>query len=112
MFTIRTGDTSPPIEATLTDADGPIDLANATVRAVCRKRGATELLFDRAPTVIDEAAGIVEVEWAEDGSETSVPGFYELEFEVTRAGEVQTFPNQGPVIVRIDPDLDYGISAA
>lgn len=112
MFTIRTGDTSPPIRATLADLDGPVSLAGATIRAVCRKRGAAALLFDKPPVVIDEPNGVLEVQWAEDGSETAAPGIYELEFEVTRAGDVQTFPTQGPVIVRIDPDLDYGIAAA
>lgn len=97
-FVIKAGDTSPAVEATLTDGNGdPHDITGADVQfhmTPLGDEGTAQPTVDAAATVTDAGGGIVRYDWA-DG-DTADPGIYSAEFEVTyNSGVTETFPNDG-----------------
>lgn len=100
-FSIKRGDTSPSIAATLTDADGaPINLTGASVRF----HMVGSATVDAAAVIVSPTAGTVRYDW--QAGDTAAAGWYQAEWEVTYADNaVETFPNAGTTRVRIDPDL-------
>lgn len=102
-LTVKTGDTHPPITATLTDSAGAVDLTTADSVRFVMKSGAT--VVEGACTVTNAVAGEVEYDWA--AGDTDVAGTYEVEFEVTwNVGEIETFPNDGYKEIELLADLD------
>ncbi|NHX41392.1 MULTISPECIES: BppU family phage baseplate upper protein [Haloarcula] len=94
-FYLKSSDTAPVIEATLTDSTGsPINLTGASVRfAMLEPRGAV-VTIDTGATIADTTNGVVRYSWAEE--DTATPGRYRAEFVVTyEDGSVETFPNVG-----------------
>lgn len=110
-FTIKTGDTAPPLEQTLEDFEGnPVDLTSASVTFKMRHfKGAPVALTgqtnnDQVGNGEDGSLGFVSFEWGE--GDLDVPGAYEGEWEVTfNGGEVETFPNDRYVRIRIRDDI-------
>lgn len=104
---IKQNDTSPAIQAALTDASGTaIDLTGAlATRFHMRLPGASSAKVDAAATVVGAATlGVVRYDWSTGDTDTA--GLYEAEFEVTYAdGTVETFPNSGYILVNINGDL-------
>lgn len=100
-FTIKQGDTSPAILATLDDADGnAVDITGASVRLHLRSYGSAQTYLDVAATIVTPASGLVRYQWSE--GDTDTPGVYEAEFEVTYdGGAVETFPNANYRIIEI-----------
>jgi hypothetical protein len=102
---IKSGDTWPPLEATLTDLNGVIDLSAADSVRLVMKSGTT--VVTGACDVVDAVAGVVEYVWAP--GDTVIAGDYESEFEITwNVGEIQTVPNSkanNPHVI-IEADLD------
>ena len=95
-FVTKKGDTEPPIEATLEDADGNAkDLTNANgVRFHMKDPRADAAKVDAAATFTDAANGKVEYRWSTGDVDTT--GEYEAEFEVTWSdGDEETFPKDG-----------------
>lgn len=105
-FHIKSGDTTPVITATLTDANGAaVNLTGATVRFVMKKGGTATPKVAAAATVVSAVAGTVSYTWT--GANTDTPGIYSACWEVTfSGGTIQTFPNAGYTSVAILPDLD------
>jgi hypothetical protein len=103
-FSIKRGDTSPSIRATLKDAAGqPIPLTGASVRFHMRAKGAADVTVDAAAAIVDPD-GEVRYDW--EPGDTASAGWHEAEWEVTYAdGAVETFPNRGSTPILIDPDL-------
>lgn len=103
-FTIKQGDTRSGIHATLLNAaKTSVDLTGASVKFNLVTANQTAHL-SRAAQVIDAIGGIVLFVF--NVGETSEPGTYLGEFEVTYAdGGVETFPNSGYIEVTIDKDL-------
>lgn len=103
-ITIKRGDTSPSVSATLTGAGGTAqNLTGATVRFKMRNRlGA--VVINAVCAIVSAAAGTVRYDW--QPADTAVAGYYEAEFEVTLAGgAIGTFPNAGFHTVEIVPDV-------
>ena len=76
---LKQNDTSPTLDAILTDANGdPVDVTDATVRFHMKQIGATTLKIDAAATVIDGAAG--HVRYALQDGDTDTPGSYKAEY--------------------------------
>ncbi len=93
------------LDATLKNADGSaVNLTGAAVTFHMRKRGATTAKVDAATTIVDAVAGTVRYSWAADDTDTE--GMYDAEFEVVdSAGEIQTFPGTGYLVVEVVEDL-------
>ena len=114
-FVLRKGDTASPIESVLTDEDGaPIGLGGADVRFALAPAGGGTLVVDYelADVVAPGAAegdpdrGRVRygTPWLADEVDTA--GLFLGEWQVEYAsGEVQTFPNEGYLVVAITEDV-------
>ena len=91
IFYIKRGDTSPSLLYRVS-----ANLAGAT--AVFNLRG----VLSRQPATIQDDT--LRYDW--DATDTSAPGIYEAEFEVTYAdGSVETFPNNSFITVKITGDI-------
>jgi hypothetical protein len=84
------GDTAPAYTAVLTDGDSVYDATGATSVLIKVWRNGT-LLFSRPATHVG-ADGVVSVELASDGSDTSDPGPLYGKVVVTNDEGEQTFP--------------------
>lgn len=96
-FEMKQGDTLPKLEFTCTDANGPVDISNATAVDLHIVRG-TDVVVNVACVNLDDGItpslkGRGEYEW--DPSDTAtILGTYEFEIQVTYpGGKVLTFPN-------------------
>jgi hypothetical protein len=94
-FYLKSEDTAPVLEATLTDASGePIDLTGASVLFKMATPRNGETVVDTSARIADASAGLVRYPWAAE--DTAEPGRYRAEFVVTYAdGSIETFPNVG-----------------
>ena len=104
-FFIKQNDTSPAIQATLSDASGTaIDLSGSQVRFHMRAIGDTTVKVD-APAIISDADnGITYYNW--QAVDTDTIGSFEGEFEVTfSGGEIETFPNNRFIQIEITDDI-------
>jgi hypothetical protein len=101
---LKRNDTKDTISYTMTYADGtPVNLTGATVRFVMGK-GKT-LITSAAATISSATAGKVEYTLKE--SDTLVAGNFNAEFEVTFSdSKVKTFPSDGYISLRIQPNVD------
>jgi len=103
-FTLKTGDTSPSIAATLTDSAGRgVNLAGATVRFQMATADYTTVV-DAAATIRDADMGRVAYDW--QPGDTDRPGDYLAEWRVEYSdGSIETFPAGGFHEIQILPDL-------
>lgn len=99
-FSIKKGDTSPALRATLRYDDCTIiNLTNATAIFRMRQAGTTSVLINAAAVIVS-VAGIVEYRWS--APNTATVGAYDGEFVVTYAnGKVETFPSDGFIAIEI-----------
>ncbi len=101
-FTIKRGDSSPAIRYAL--EPDTVDLTGATVRFQMRVRNGAQVL-DAAASIVT-AAGMPTVQYGWQTGDTATAGLYEAEFRVLYSnGAVETFPNQGFILVRIAEDV-------
>lgn len=89
-LTIKTFDTYPPLVATLTDQNGPIDLTEATSVVVVLK-GQSGATITGQCTITDAAQGVVSYQW-EDG-DTDNADTYQVEWMITWPSGIQKVPN-------------------
>jgi len=89
------GDTAPPLEATLSNADGPQDLTGASVVMRLKPNVANAETLEIDMDIDDDpTTGKISHAWEE--SETAEAVTYKAEFVVTFADDtVATFPLQG-----------------
>lgn len=102
-FHLKQNDTSP---ALLYRLDPAVNLAGASVVFNMRPRGGGAVVVDRAAASIegDPANGVVRYDW--QVADTANAGRFEAEFEVTYSdGTVETFPNDGFIVVQIGGDI-------
>lgn len=103
-FTIKQNDTSPSLQATLSDTSGAVDIVGATVK-LHMKSLAGVLVIDEDMTITDATNGVVQYDWVT--GDTSTVGAYYVEFEVTYAdGGIETFPNSGSLPLVISRELN------
>lgn len=104
-FTIKEGDTSPALRATLRAGGAAVSLQGASVRLHVAPAGGGDAVLNAAAGILDPATGgVVEYDWT-SGPLLS-PGSYEAEFEVVYAdGRVETFPNRANITIRVIPQI-------
>lgn len=106
--TIKRGDTGPPLNATLTDANGAINLTTATeVKILFSSIDADPVdTFSGVCVIVDAALGKVRYIWRTDGTDTNVAANYHVEFEITWGdGTKWTVPNAAYNSVEVMADL-------
>jgi len=104
-FYIKQNDTSPSVQAALTDANNTaINLTGASVQFHMEAVDGT-LKVDAAMTVTDDTGGVVQYDWVT--GDTDTVGTYYVEFEVTYSdGSIETFPNNNKEVIIIRPELN------
>lgn len=107
-FTIKTGDTSEELSATLNDSvNTSFSLAGATVVFNMRSLTTGIVKINRAvATIVDAATRRVKYSWV--SADVNTADDYEAEFEVTlSSGRIITFPNKrsNMLLVHIYDDI-------
>lgn len=105
-FFLKQNDTSPSIQATLTDAGGTaVNIAGSSVRFHMKNMTNGSIIVDRAATIVNAATGAVRYDWL--AADTQKAGMFLCEFEVTYADtSIETFPNDDKIIVSIEQELN------
>ena len=104
-FTIKKGDTSPFLVATLNDSTGTaLDLTGASVVFNMGDLDGNSVVSDGSCTIIGEETGRVRYGWV--SNDTANAGVFRGEFTVTFAsGRIETFPNSTTIRIRIKDDV-------
>lgn len=107
-FVIRTGDTaSPLVVVPRDDAGNPVEMGGADVVFAMAPAAGGELVVEQPAEVVNGAGDEpdrLRYDW--QSGETDDAGLYLAEFRVTYADdEVQTFPNEGAIVVAITADV-------
>jgi hypothetical protein len=98
-FQIPKGRLLPNLTATLSDANGALNLSAASgVRFQMRAPGATVLEVDQPATVVNAATGQVSYAWA--AGDVDTVGLYVAWFEVTTGGKAFSAP-EPPLVVEV-----------
>jgi len=103
-ITIKQHDLYPPLQFTLSDANGPVDLSTAESITLLMKSGGT--VVDGTCTAdADQVTnkGVATYTWVSGDTDTA--GTYDVEFEVAWPDGIETFPNTGYLSIVIEPDL-------
>lgn len=103
-FRMKQHDTSPSLQATITDTDAgtPVNLTTASAVKVIGKLNG-QVVFSRVATSVTNN-GVVTMNW--QAADTALAGLLMVEFEITWPdGTVQTMPPTGHLYVLIEPDL-------
>lgn len=104
-FSLKQHDTWPPLNATLSDANGPIDLTGATSVTLIMKPTGGGSTITGTCTIVSAVAGTIRYTWITGN--TAVAGTYNLEFEILWSdGKIGTVPNEGYKTVEILADLN------
>lgn len=108
-FYIKQGDTAPALAGVLVDdAGAAVDIAGASLRLTMAPVGGGTAVIDAALATNGQDAGGATGAWsyAWQATDTAAPGYFNVEVEVTYDdGSVETFPNDGYLVVRITPEL-------
>lgn len=101
-FYLKTGDTSPIIQYTLSPT---VDLTGATVVFNMKDASGTSVVDRGAASAVSPATdGVVQYAW--QSADTDTAGSFRGEFEVTYSdATIETFPNYGYITIRISGDL-------
>jgi hypothetical protein len=98
-FEIPKGRLVPILTATLSDANGPIDLTGTSVRFQMRLPGASVFKVDAVATPVDAVAGQISYAW--QGADTDTPGLYVAWFEVTFVGPKPLNAPEPPLVIEV-----------
>lgn len=109
--TYKVGDTRPFLDATLKDANGPVDLSTGlvdNVRFVLEDQDANEIVNESSTganvSITDSTGGKVRYKW--QVADLSSEGNYYAEWKVTFGdGTVARFPNTRHVHLTVKPGL-------
>ena len=101
----KKGSTADPLDATLKDRSGAIDLSTASsVTLYMRSRDGTNKIDGEEMIVINAAEGQVRYNWG--ATDVNIPGVYHVEIHVNFGGStIEIFPNTGQNTIRIDENL-------
>jgi hypothetical protein len=109
-FTIKKGDTSPTLAATLIDPDGepaPLSLASEVEFFLNTPRSDDKISADTSSgvSILNASDGRVSYSWS--SGDTDIVGQREAEFVVTfNNGKVQSYPNDGYIYVIVEEDVE------
>ena len=104
-FSIKQNDTSPALQATLKDAAlQPVNLTAASVQFHMKSVDGT--IKVSAPMLItNDIGGVIQYDW--QTGDTDTVGTYYVEFQTTYYdGSIETFPNNGNVVVNVVKELN------
>lgn len=106
---IKRNDTRPFLDSTLSDANGPVDLTDATVKFFMEDVSGNTVVNQTSTgalvTLQDTTGGKVRYKW--QAADTSTGGEFRAEWEVTFSdGSKASFPNDGYLSVVVRDDLD------
>lgn len=109
------GDTAPSLISTLRDRDGnPVDIANATVEIRFRSMTTEDIYLvddadnDQVGNGSDGSKGNVSYEFTEPFERDG----YWYDWRVTyNGGEIETFPNDGPLTLAVPFDIGEGLAS-
>lgn len=108
-LTIKRGDTWPPVDASLSDQNGPINLTTATEVRMLLKTKSGSTSYSRVCEITGPLAGWVRYAWTSGDASTgptSVANTFNAEWEIEWAdGTITTVPNEGYKEIVITPDL-------
>jgi hypothetical protein len=123
-FLIKRNDTLPSIQRQFKDTSGNVIAINNADTVKFTMRASNDTVMTGSPKVhasaviVDAANGIVRYDWVAADTDTSttqsngqeIP--YAAEFELTRLsdGKIETFPQNGYILVTMPRDLDPGIN--
>lgn len=110
-FIIKQGDTLPALEAILSDDNGPVSLAGATVQFAVRPVGCGNVTRFIKPAIVvgsqdvgSPTRGKVRYEWAAE--DTADVGAFIGEFKVTfGASGTWTFPTVGSINIQVSQGI-------
>lgn len=102
-YTIKKGDTYPPLTINVTEDGDPIDLTAAdAVKIILKTTAGTALTF--TATITNAMGGVIQYAW--QAGDTAIVGSYNAEVEIEwAAGQYQTVPNDSYDSVTIMQDL-------
>lgn len=105
-FTIKSFDRLPSIQAAFAIGTTPFDLTSVTSAKFIMKTATGNTVRVNSPAVIvDAPGGVLRYDWV--SGDTSVPGSYTAEFELTfSGGKPQTVPTKSYITVDVLADLD------
>jgi len=109
-FTIKKGDTSPALTATLIDPDGepaPLNLADEVEFYLNVPRSESKISDDLSGgvSILNGEEGRVQYSWS--AGDTDAVGQREAEFVVTfQNGKIQSYPNDGFIYVLVERDVE------
>lgn len=105
-FEIKKNTTLAPLDATLISGTGArANLTGCTVQFRMRPVGSSVNLIDEPATIINAAEGQIRYQW--HGTNTSVVGDYEGEFEITYPDtNTRIFPSAGFIKIKVFETLD------
>lgn len=102
-FYIKSGDMLPPLTAILSDADGPVSLAEVSALAFSMREVGGDVVIDNAQATPDPDQGanpgLVRYEWV--SGDTDIAGLFVAEFKAVWDGGPQRFPNYTYLTVEI-----------
>lgn len=108
-FDIKRGDTWPPLDAILSDQNGPINLTTASAVKLLFKTVTGSTSYSRICTITSAAGGAVRYAWTSADASTgptSVVNSFNVEWEITWSdGGITTVPNVGYKTVAVVADL-------
>lgn len=103
-FTLKQHDTWPPLDATLEDAAGPINLTTAASVKLILKTPSGSTTITGTCSIVSAVAGTVRYLW--QTSDTASVNTFNAEFEITwNDGKIETVPNSGYFEVSVVADL-------
>lgn len=112
-YSLKRGDTWPPIAAQLTSRDRSssdararvaIDLTDATAVKLLLRNIAETMSFGGNCEIVDAAHG--DVQWAIDPAFSAVADLFSAEFEIHWSdGSIQTVPDSGYAVIEVEQDL-------
>lgn len=97
---VKRGDTHTITLAVSSDG-APVDLTSATVRILVRPTGSSTTSTELAATVTDAPGGTL----THTLTGTLAVGPWDVEVEVTRDGQITTYPSTGFERINMRPDL-------
>lgn len=112
IFSIKHGDTLPPLVFTLFEdefGNATVDLTDAQQVLVKVGKGdnTTPPLLSKQATIPAPEVGQCSYKFSQEDWQTVPPGNYDMEFEVTwQTGDVGTYPKEGFATLNVGIDLD------